>query len=209
MWAAGDDTRSSGFISANLEALLENPNYIASTSPNIFDKDVNSENKKVRISLLGNRKSRFKQFLNNPHQTHGLFYSLVRIESLKKCPWIKDLIFGWDWAIVLYLANQGEINRTKSEMIIFGTAGYSRQNNIYSAHGLTGFKRIIPYLVFSKRVLSLIRNWPIKESSYIYLEVIWLNLKTLLLEYRLIRYFLGDAKKMIKERLKTLFGGGF
>ena len=206
MWATGDDTRSSGFISANLEALLENPNYIASTSPNIFDKDVNFENKEVRISLLGNRKSRFKQFLNDPHQTHGLFYSLVRIESLRECPWIRDLIFGWDWAIVLYLANQGEINRTKSEVIVFGTAGFSRQNNIYLAHGLTGFKRIIPFSIFSKRVLGLIRTWPKNESFHIYLEVIWLNLKTLPLGYRLIRYFLGNVKKMIKAKLIALLG---
>jgi glycosyltransferase involved in cell wall biosynthesis len=206
MWAAGDDTRSSGFISANLEALLENSNYIASTSPNIFDKDENFEKKKVKISLLGNRKSRFKKFFSDPHQTHGLFYSLVRIESLRKCPWIRELIFGWDWAIVLYLANQGEINRTESEMIVFGTAGYSRQNNIYLAHGLTGLKRIIPFLIFSKRVFSLIRTWPRKESSPIYLEVIWLNVRTLFLEYRLVRYFLGDSKKLIKRKVNLLFG---
>jgi glycosyltransferase involved in cell wall biosynthesis len=208
MWAAGDDSRSSRFISVNLAALSENPNIVASTSPNIFDKDSRLIENEVRISLLGNRASRFKQFLNNPHQTHGLFYSLIRIESIRSCPWIREIIFGWDWAIVLYLANQGEINRTNSELIIFGTAGYSRQNNIYLAHGLSGFKRIIPYSIFSKRVLSLIRPWPKNESFPIFFKVIWLNLKTLLLEYRLIRYFLGDVKKMIKVRLKTLFGSG-
>ena len=118
------------------------------------------------------------------------------------------MIFGWDWAIVLYLANQGEINRTETARIIFGKAGFSRQENIYKVHGLNGRKRIFPYLILSRRIISLIKPWPKNESFPIFFEVFWLNIKTLLLEYRLIRYFLGDVKKMIKVRLKTLFSRG-
>ena len=208
MWAAGDDTRSPDYITANLRALLGNPNFVASTSPNIFDQALDSIDEEIKVALLGSRSSRFKMFLRNPNQTHGLFYSLIRTSAIKNCPWIKDLIFGWDWAIVLYLANQGEINRTETARIVFGISGFSRQENIYKAHGLYGRTRILPFLIFSKRVLSLIKPWPKNESFPIFLEVIWLNLKTLLLEYRLIRYFLGDMKKMIKVRLKTLFGSG-
>ena len=34
MWAAGDDIRTLGFISTNLNVLLKHPNIVASTSPN-------------------------------------------------------------------------------------------------------------------------------------------------------------------------------
>lgn len=151
MWAAGDDTRTSGFISTNLNQLLKYPNSIASTSPNNYRPKIDHNDNIVKFEMCGNKKSRFRQFFRNANFSHGIFYSLIRINIIKSCPWVGDSFFANDWAVVLYLANQGEIHRTDTELITFSTQGQSNQSNVNEIYGLHGITRVAPFLIFTKK----------------------------------------------------------
>jgi len=191
MWAAGDDFRSLDFIEVNVDALEKYPNYVASTSPNVFPgQDLNSS--KISTSLKGTRVQRFKSFFEHPGTSHAFFYSLMRREILIKCSFIKELFFAWDWAIDLHMANYGEINRTQAGEIFF-TPGVSMQSsNPYMRLGLTGIKTLYPLLIFNKKVLEIVIKWTFLERLEIYKLLIkrnWMNLSS-------------DFKKVLLTRLR-------
>ena len=204
MWAAGDDIRTLGFISTNLNVLLKHPNIVASTSPNIMGWEYNQDSRIIKFSLLGDKKSRFKIFFKHAYHSHALFFSLMRSEVIKRYSFSRSIFFAADWDVVLFLANQGEINRTNSEMMMFGKNGMSSdRKRAYKETGVNGLARILPFLFFSRKVSATIKNWPKKDSIPIYFLIIKLNIKTVLLEYRSLLYYLSVARTII---FKKIFG---
>ena len=119
LWSAADDVRSLNFIEVNLQFLLNEPTYAASTSPHIHSDQLKKQENIVKFSLEGTRVDRFAKFFRTPGASHGIFYSLMRTELIKSCPFVKTQTFwGWDWAIILYLLTYGPIHRTKEGFAI-------------------------------------------------------------------------------------------
>ena len=112
MWSACDDLRSHDFLEHNLAFLEENPSYVASTSPNGMETIDGSDPKMSVFSLEGSVEQRFKGFLDNCWKSHGIFYALVRTCVLKECNIVGKTFLGTDWAVDLYVASRGKINRT-------------------------------------------------------------------------------------------------
>jgi glycosyltransferase involved in cell wall biosynthesis len=161
MWAAGDDLRTTKFLEESVVALLRDNRLVASTSPNRLEN--NSEI--IKFGLYGDRFQRFNFFLQNSYKSHGLFYSVMRIDVIRQCVWLSEEFIAWDWAVVLYIASHGEISRTQNALTIFGAKGVSNSEEKYSGYGLKKFARHFPFWKFTKKSLKIIRpTW-----SFLYL----------------------------------------
>lgn len=197
MWAAGDDFRTNDFIKVNYEFLKNNLDSVASTSPNIFENQQPFLSNLVTISLDINRQERFKTFFTHRALSHGLFYSLIRTETIKSCPFIHELFFGWDWAIILYLANLGDIHRTDQGLTTFGVHGASMQSDVYSFHGISGIQKLMPFYKFNGKVFQTIRSWSWRERISIYAIVTGLNLRTFVEKFPFLHAILRRIKKNV------------
>lgn len=180
MWAAGDDVRTHTFLEENVTALLREKNLAASTSLNRMEND----NEIVDFGLYGSYLNRLNHFLQNSYKSHALFYSVMRIDVIKKCNWLSEEFIAWDWAVVLFLATSGEINRTQNAISIFGSKGASTSVEKYSGYGMNKFTRHFPFWKFSKKSLQIVRpSW-----SFLYLiffvKLFKLNFRVFLEEFR-------------------------
>jgi glycosyltransferase involved in cell wall biosynthesis len=176
MWAAGDDMRTSTFLEENVMAMLKDKKLVASTSPNRMEN--NSEI--VNFGLYGNYFQRLNCFLQNPYKSHGLFYSVMRIDVLRQCNWLNEDFIAWDWAVVLFLANNGEINRTQNALSIFGVNGTSNSEEKYSGYGTNRFIKYFPFWKFSKKSLTIVRpSWSFSYLIFLAL-LLKLNFRVLL-----------------------------
>jgi glycosyltransferase involved in cell wall biosynthesis len=199
MWAAGDDVRSQNFIEVNLQHLLRDPNCVASTSPNIHEDQAHETKNFVTYSLEGTRTARFKSFFQLPGASHGIFYSLMRTSAIKACPFVSSKFFwGWDWAIILFLANLGSVHRSTEGLTIFGAGGVSRKGDVYKSFGINGIRRLIPFARFNKQVVELTANWSKKERAYVAYLLFSLSLKTLLKSNKISLAFFYGLKQLFK-----------
>ena len=197
MWAAGDDIKSQDFVEVNLQYLLSDPNCVASTSPNIHEDQDHVTKNFVTYALEGTRTMRFKSFFQLPGASHGIFYSLMRTKVIKSCPYVSSKVFwGWDWTIILFLANFGSVHRSTEGLTIFGAGGVSRTGDVYKSLGLHGIWRLFPFTRFNKIVFKLTENWPRKERAYVAYLLIGLNLKTLLKSNRITLVVFFYLKKL-------------
>jgi glycosyltransferase involved in cell wall biosynthesis len=205
MWAAGDDTRTLDFVEVNLMFLLKDPTYVASTSPNIHEDQENIIENIVNYALEGSRLQRFKTFFQLPGASHGIFYSLIRTEVIKSCPYVKSETFwGWDWIVILYLLTHGPIHRVDKGLTIFGVEGVSRTSDVYKMMGITGIRRLAPFMQFNKIITKLIVDWSIREKYFVLFLVISLNLKTLLKSNKYIAILFFYLKKVILSPRKLI-----
>ncbi len=197
MWAAGDDYRSPNYVEVNLSYLLINSYCVASTSPNIHQDQEYETRNLVTYALEGARTMRFKSFFQLPGASHGIFYSLMRTKVIKSCPYVSSKVFwGWDWTIILFLANFGSVHRSTEGLTIFGAGGVSRTGDVYKSLGLHGIWRLFPFTRFNKIVFKLTENWPRKERAYVAYLLIGLNLKTLLKSNRITLVVFFYLKKL-------------
>lgn len=204
MWAAGDDSRSNDFIEVNYDFLMRNLDSVASTSPNILENQLPTLNNLVTSSLEIDQQTRFQTFFKSPGSSHGLFYSLIRTEAIRSCPFIPELFFGWDWAIILHLANQGNIHRTNSGLATFGTQGVSKQKDVYEFHGVTGIWKLFPFYRFNLKVFQITRSWSSRERIAVYFLILRLNLRALIEKSTFLRKTLGKVKRRLQR--SRLFG---
>ncbi len=199
MWAAGDDTRTLDFIEVNLMFLLKNATYVASTSPNIHEDQENVIENIVQYALEGSRVQRFKTFFQLPGASHGIFYSLMRTNAIKSCPFVSSKFFwGWDWAIILFMANLGTIHRSTEGLTIFGASGVSRTGDVYKTLGINGIRRLLPFARFNKVVIELTENWSRNERTYVGYLLFSLNLKTLLKSNRVSSVLFYYLKRFLR-----------
>jgi glycosyltransferase involved in cell wall biosynthesis len=177
MWAACDDRRSLDFLMENVLFLEANPDYVASTCPNCFDGEEDEPASFVRFSISGDLPSRYAQFLRNCWQSHGIFYSLMRTDVIKRCDVPGTSFTAADWAIDLFLASHGGINRTSRGLAIFGRSGMSNSSGAWRTFRTAPVEFILPLYRFSRYSLRLMK--PL--SSRDWLIVVWmlgsLNLK--------------------------------
>lgn len=167
MWAACDDTRSPDFIEANLKFLLENSDYVASTSPNGFEGRSTDRANLVSFSLDGEVFERFVGFFKNCWESHGIFYSLIRKSVLKDCAIIGQSFIAIDWAIDLYLASRGKIHRVTTGYTVFGVRGVSNSADAYKSNRNSLIDLLLPFYKLSRYALGLSKSFPFSQRAAI------------------------------------------
>jgi glycosyltransferase involved in cell wall biosynthesis len=180
MWAASDDIRSPDFIELNYTFLSENPDYVASTSPNGFE-NWPSERELVRFALVGHVFDRYITFFKYSYLSHGIFYSLFRTQILRRCELIDNIFpgFDWlafDWALNLFLASKGKINRTQNGYTIFGVTGISSNVDIYKKFNKSPIEWFLPFYRLSGFVLDLTRSLEYWQRVWIIIILAKLNI---------------------------------
>lgn len=149
MWWAADDTRSADFVDQNLKFLEANVEYVASTSPNCMEGSHGDGEFRVTFSLAGNIEERFQSFFDNCWNSHGIFYSLIRTQSLRACPEVGLDYYGADWSIDLFLAASGKVSRLDNGLAVFGVNGVSRKPNVWADYRRRPVHWVMPFYEFS------------------------------------------------------------
>ena len=176
MWAACDDIRSHDFIEVNKKFLSENPDFVASTSPNGFEGKQLSMQNFVDFKLDGDLFERFTTFFEYCWVSHGIFYSLIRTNMLRNCEVLGQSFIGADWAINLYLASKGKLNRTASGYTIFGVKGVSSSSGAYKAFRNDHVEIFIPFYRLSKYVIQLTNGFTLRQKLRMALILVKLNI---------------------------------
>lgn len=193
MWAACDDTRSPDFIELNFKFLSENPEYVASTSPNGFEDRIFDERTFVNFALDGEIFQRFIRFFDFCWDSHGIFYSLVRTNVLRGCEVIGLSYIAVDWAIDLYLASKGKIHRTKGGYAIFGVKGVSNSSGAYKASRNNAIELLLPFYRLTRYVISLTVSFPLGQRLRIIIILLKLNFLAALDPLRRARHSIRRA----------------
>ncbi|SDH62883.1 glycosyltransferase family 2 protein [Propionivibrio dicarboxylicus] len=157
MWAASDDIRTPDFLMENVQFLEENPGYVASTTPNCFEGNENDPTKIVNFSIEGDLSSRYIAFLHSCWHSHGIFYSLMRTDIIKKCDIPGQSFTAADWAIDMFLASHGAIHRTKAGLAIFGRKGMSSRPDAWKSFRTHPLEFLLPLVRFSRHALRLMK----------------------------------------------------
>jgi glycosyltransferase involved in cell wall biosynthesis len=186
MWAACDDTRSPDFLEVNCKFLSENPEYTASTSPNRFDGGSQGQQKLVNFALDGDLFERFSRFLDYCWISHGIFYSLVRTEVLRGCESVGKLFIGADWAIDLYLASRGRLNRCSEGLIIIGNEGASSKRNAFKVFRKNPLELFVPFYGVSKITLDLTKQLSPKHRLVIAAKLAKVNFQALIIKLKMV-----------------------
>ena len=213
MWAAADDIRSPNFLEVNVKFLSENPEFVASASPNGFE-NWSSQRDLVKFGLDGDEVNRYITFFNHSFLSHGLFYSLIHARTLRECEVLHKVVpgfdwLGFDWAIILYLAGKGKLGRTTSGYTVFGVGGTSGHPDVYKKFNTSTIEWFLPFYRFSKVTLGLTRHLTIMQRTQIFLRLLKLNLYANFepIRWRLHRFSYGVYRILIKPLLKPRRSG--
>lgn len=186
MWAACDDTHSPDFIEVNFKFLSENPEYVASTSPNGFEgRGVDSQTFE-RFSLDGEVCERFRRFFDHCWVSNAMFYSLARTRALRDCEAVGTSFIAADWAVILCLAKQGRINRCKAGWILFGTAGISKSPNAFKAFRNIPIELLLPLYRVSMITIGLTKDFPARKRGMILFALGKVNLLAVRIQLRFV-----------------------
>lgn len=175
MWAAADDYRTTDFINENVAFLEANPHYVASTCPNCFERQDISVYELVDFSIEGDLAERINVFLDCCWKSHGIFYSVMRADVIKKCGFLRDFFMGLDWAIDLYLIKHGPINRVKSGRLVSGIGGVSNGPNRWKLFRTRSISWIFPFYRVSLYTLSICSELPFSQQLKIAIKLMRLN----------------------------------
>lgn len=176
MWAASDDFRDINFLSECVAILETNQTCVAATS---YDSMIGSNDKR-KFEAKGDLYQRLLVFLNNCWNSHGFFYSLIRINIVKTFDFKNLEGFGSDWSFNVYLISHGEIHRSSSTLTQFGIGGVSNSDVRYSAFRNSFINWIIPHLSFSLFLIQKIKYLRFNEKFKIFYILFKLNVKTAL-----------------------------
>ncbi|RLA01031.1 MAG: glycosyltransferase family 2 protein [Gammaproteobacteria bacterium] len=177
MWAAHDDVRSDDFLESNLEFLLENKDFVASTSPVRFIDGLPDSVKMGDKSLDQlTAEERFMATLLTWHAC-GRFYSLMRRSAIVESKIIrkKDYI-GSDIAFIMELALKGKFNRLEQGYVALGRDGISGSGNIYGAYRTRLLSWVLPLHEFSAEIWKLSNSFPFNIRIRIAGEIFKMNL---------------------------------
>lgn len=176
MWAACDDTRSADFIELNFKFLSENPEYVASTSPNGFEGRSMDSQDFVSFALDGGLFERFIRFFDHCWVSHGIFYALVRTDILRGCEVIGQSFIAADWAIDLYLASKGKVHRVKGGYMISGVKGVSSSSGSFKAFRNDAIELLFPFYRLTRYVIVLAAGLPLAQRIRIISILLKMNL---------------------------------
>jgi glycosyltransferase involved in cell wall biosynthesis len=172
-WLAADDTRSSNFLELNFNFLEENADYVASTCPNRFKGQAEADN--VTFSLVGTPGERFAGFLDHCWQSNGVYYSVVRTAILRQCDVIGQSMWAADWAIDLFLASRGNINRTDDGWLELGVSGASSRTDAWRVLTSGRIEAVLPFFTFSAYALKLAKSFPLTDRVSLFSRLMVLN----------------------------------
>ena len=179
MWSAADDIRSLDFIELNYNFLSLNPDYVASTSPNIIEGENQEDHKPISFSLNDNDNfKRYVKFFDYCWQSHGIFYSLIRIHELKECSLLQERteFLGVDWGVNLFLASKGKINRTVKGQTIFGNNGTSQTPDFLQRIRTSYVEFFFPFYKLNIYVFYLVK--PLSPIKRLRIMIILLRLNS-------------------------------
>ena len=174
MWAASDDFRDVNFLSECVSILETNHICIAATS---YDSMIGINDIR-KFEAKGDFYQRLMVFLNNCWNSHGFFYSLIRLNAVKSFDFKYFKGFGADWSFIIYLISHGEIHRSSKTMARFGIDGISNSDKRYSAFRSGFINWFIPFIDFSKYLILLIKDLKINEKLTLIERLVKLNYKT-------------------------------
>lgn len=172
-WLAADDTRSDNFLELNVNFLDENVDYVASTCPNRFEGQAEADN--VTFSLVGTPGERFASFLDHCWQSQAVYYSVVRTAILRQCDVIGQSFWAADWAIDLFLASRGNINRTDDGWMELGAAGASSRPDAWRVFRGGRIEAVLPFFTFSAYALKLAKSFPLTDRVSLLSRLVILN----------------------------------
>lgn len=152
MWAAADDTRSSGFVECNLNFLRQHSDYAGSTSPVILAGESFKREVMGDCSLDGDKEARFVGFFKCWH-SNGRFYSLFRKDVVDNCVISKSYL-GSDWAIVLAVLSQGKLNCIDAGEVVLGRNGASKNDQFFKKSRSQWYEYIFPFYKLSMFVIE-------------------------------------------------------
>jgi glycosyltransferase involved in cell wall biosynthesis len=175
LWAACDDIRTPDFLEENLHFLEVHPDYVASTSPNRFEGQPESDN--VTFSLVGTVEERFRQFFDHCWKSHAIFYSVVRTDVLRQCEVLGTSFIAVDWAVDLFLASRGNVHRTDKGLTVFGLGGVSSRTGAYRYFRNRPLELVLPFYRLSRYVLELSTHFQLYVRIGIWRRLAGLNLK--------------------------------
>ena len=158
MWAADDDTRTPGFIEANLGILEANADIVFSSSPNCFMGQENKVKKHKCFELRGTLYQRFIGFLDVGLISHGCFYSLMRRDVIKDVPDLSTPFLAWDWILILYMLLNGNFARCEGELLIIDQTGTCFQEDFLKKMRKRHIELLFPFFEFSIRFIDLVKD---------------------------------------------------
>ncbi|WP_264063333.1 glycosyltransferase family 2 protein [Mycobacterium montefiorense] len=172
-WLAADDTRSSNFLELNINFLDENVDHVASTCPNRFKGQAEADN--VTFSLVGTPAERFASFMDHCWQSQAVYYSVVRTAILRQCDVIGQSFWAVDWAIDLFLASRGNINRTDDGWLELGVSGASSGADAWRVLRSGRIEAVLPFFTFSAHALKLAKPFPLADRLSLLSRLVVLN----------------------------------
>jgi glycosyltransferase involved in cell wall biosynthesis len=172
-WLGADDTRSSNFLELNIKFLEDNLDYVASTCPNRFMGQAEADN--VTFSLIGTPGERFSGFLDHCWQSQAVYYSVVRTAILRQCDVIGQSFWAQDWALDLFLASRGNINRTEDGWLELGVSGASSRTDAWRVLRGGRVEAVLPFFTFSAYALKLARSFPLTDRVSLFSRLVVLN----------------------------------
>lgn len=190
MWASSDDTRSLDYLKVNYDFLINNTDYVASTSPVRFEgSDFNSK-AMGDFSLSGTLSERMYMFFEGWH-ANGRYYSLMSADILKRSKYMHEDFFGSDWAVMLEVVRAGKTNRTDQGYVVLGRDGFSNSGKIFRHYRSKAIHFIAPFFELIKATITLTDELSTKYRILILIKLIKLNYNAfrtmLLIEYKRIK----------------------
>ena len=171
VWAAADDVRSADFLEVNVALLDANPDYVASTSPNVLEGEAG----RYDFALEGGTEQRFAAFFKHCWKSHGLFYSVVRTADLRHCQTMEESFLAWDWAIVLLMASRGNLGRSKQGLITFGTSGESAGSTTYAKLRHSPVEMVLPFARLWHHTATLSQRFSFRGKVQLAATMVGLN----------------------------------
>lgn len=198
MWWAADDTRSADFLELNTRFLEEHPDYVASTCPNCMEGQMGGKDNLVTFSMTGDVEDRFRSFFDNCWRSHGIFYSLIRTDSLRACTEVGVHYFGADWSIDLFLAASGKVGRVDKGLAVFGSKGVSSKPNAWADYRCRPMHWIMPFFEFSRYAYRLASGFSWGARMGLVARLFKLNAVSAIFQ---LRAEARDLIALVKERL--------
>lgn len=126
MWLCGDDSISEDYISNNVYFLAKNLEYVSAYSLVLYDY-MNGVKIGHDYNFEHSFRDRLRSFFEDPFQSHGILFSLIRTDVLRKFPGLGKSYFAADWFLDLYLLHCGKIRSRNDGYLLLGTNGVSKQ----------------------------------------------------------------------------------
>lgn len=185
MWAAHDDVRSLDYVDLNLRFLQSHPDYVASTSPVMFEGEPDPIGM-ADISLdQETGEERFCACLAT-WRACGRFYSLMRRQPIETCTALRSEGYvGSDTALILELAMKGRFKRLEQGYVILGRYGVSGGGNLFRAFRKSIRHWLFPMYELGEAIWEQSANFSLSNRLSIALMIFRMNLMTFLHQFKI------------------------